>query len=325
MLFRSQAISLRDLPIDPMIAAAVSEMVLATDRSILQKIDVDSPLTKEASEMVYKLPNLRDLSVVIERETSLPSASLPNLTQLTIECKNECDWPRLFHGATLGKLESVTFHPESEEIGDFLGAFETVALSSSVQNTLSTFHFYTPFSWNPNYSSLLRFTRLVDLEIESFCDEECSSRVDDDMIIDLSRAMPKLQVLKLGNEPCDEPTTGVTAKGLVALALHCPDLSSLRIHFQVSSLSASPAIPENIHNAVPTGPWTDCALRKLVVGEILVPEESVLTVALALLHIFPQMELIEYINEGWEKVEDAIQISKHIVYCSSKHYPFTTP
>ena len=73
--------------------------------------------------MLYKLPNLCDLSVAIERETSLPSTSLLNVIRLTITYGNEDGWLRLFRGATLGRLESVIFIPESERTGDFLGAF----------------------------------------------------------------------------------------------------------------------------------------------------------------------------------------------------------
>jgi len=309
---------------DPMITAAVSEMVLATNRNTLQHFFVDSPLTEEAREVVYKLPNLCDLSVVIEKGTSLPSASLPNLTEITIKCEDEGDWPRLFHGASLGKLETVTFYPQSEEIGDFLEAFERAALSSSLQNTLSKFSLEPGCSWNPNYSSLLSFTQLVELEIEFSCDSGCSSRVDDNVIVDLSRAMPKLRELKLGDEPCAEFTTGVTVKGLMALALHCPDLRRLRVHFQVASLSASPAGPGVSRNTESTASWTDCALRELVVGEIPMPDESVVTVALTLLQIFPRIRSIDYIDEGWRKVKDAIRLSKRIVHCSSKHHPFIT-
>ena len=74
---RLQSISLQCLPKDPMITTAVSKMVLATNRNTLQQLDVDSPLMEEASEVVCELPNVRNLSVVIEN--SLPSASLPNL------------------------------------------------------------------------------------------------------------------------------------------------------------------------------------------------------------------------------------------------------
>ena len=263
---------------------------------------MESPLTEEASQVVYRLPNLRSLSVDVERETSLPSASLPNLTDLTITCDDEDSWPRLFHGATLGELRSVTFCPRSERLGGFLGAFEKAALSSSIQNTLSMLYLFTPYSWNPNYSSLLPFTQLVTLIIESSCDGGCSSRVDDDMIISLSRAMPKLGILRLGDAPCGKISTGVTIKGLVALAHHCADLSFLRIHFQVASLSGPPAILR-----------TDCALTELEVGDTPVPEGSALAIVLTLLHILPRLDYIGFTDEGWEEVENPINHSERVI------------
>ena len=302
------------LPTDPMVTAAVSKMILATNPNTLQQFRVRSPLTVEASEVIYSLPNLHNLLAIICKGTPLSPASLPNLTELTIECDNEGDWPQLFHGATFGKLESVAFYPKSEEIGDFLGTFERVALSSSVQNTLSKFCVAAFCSWSPNYSSLLSLTHLVDLAIWFDCNGGCSSTVDDDIIINLSRAMPKLQLLELGVRPCREFTIGITANGLVALALHCPDLQTLCIHIQMASLSASPVSPR----IEPTGSWTDCALVNLAVGEIPVPEESVLVVALTLLRIFPRIERINSVDDEWWEVENAIRLSKSIVGCSSK-------
>ena len=301
-----------------MIATAVSRMVLTTNRSALQKLHVDSPLTKEASEVVYKLPNLRNLTVVTEGGGSLPSASLPNLTELAITCDNERNWPRLFYRARFGKLESVRFFLRSKQIGDFLEAFERVALSSSVQNTLSVFRVFTSCSWNPNYSSLLPFTQLVDLVIVFSCNNGCSSRVDDNIIIKLSQAMPRLQVLKLGDVPCRGLTTGATAKGLMALSLHCPDLWSLCIHFQVASLTTPPTNPGMTPDLKPTAPRTGCGFMELIVGKMPVPEGSVLAVARALLRIFPRIEYISSMGRGWRKVGDAI-------HATSKHRPLTTP
>jgi len=320
-----QAISLFPLPRDPIIATAVSAMLLATNRNTLRELCVGSPLTEEASDVIYKLPNLHSLSMVIERETSLPSASLPNLTGLGIICDDEDDWPRVFHGTTFGKLKSVIFIPQSKQIGDFLGAFERAALSSSVQNTLSEFCLYTSCSWNPNYSSLLPFTQLVELDIRFSCDSQCSSRLDDNIITDLARAMPKLEILRLGDVPCRRITIGVTTKGLAALSRHCPDLYILRIHLEVASLSDQPAIPGIIPNTGPTASRTDCALTDLEVGETPVPEGSALAIALTLLHIFPRLDSIESIGEGWEEVENAINISKWIIDCSGKQRPLTVP
>jgi len=255
-----------------MTTAAVSGMLLVTNRNALQEFHVDSPLTEEASGVLYKLPNLRDLEVVIEKGTRLPSASLPNLTELTIRCNNEDEWPQLFHGATFGNLRSVTFLLRSEEIGDFLGVFERAVLSLSVQNTLSKFRLSAQYLWTPKFSSLLPSTQLVDLDIGSFCNGGCSSRLVGNIVISLSRAMSKLETLTLGDRPCDQSTIGITTMGLLALAHRCPQLSSFCVHLQVASLGEPPGIPGMVPGVGPATSWKDCALAELIVGETPVPE-----------------------------------------------------
>jgi len=59
--------------------------------------------------------------------------------------------------------------------------------------------------------------------------------VDGDIIISLARAMPKLEILRLGGASCGTATYA-TVDGLIGLASCCPNLSKLRIHFQASSL-----------------------------------------------------------------------------------------
>jgi len=319
-----QAISLYPLPRDPIITAAISGMLLVANQSTLRELRVDSPLTEEASEVLYELPNLCGLEVVIERETPLPSASLPNLTRLIITCNNEDNWPQVFHGATFGKLESIMFFLQSEQIGDFLGAFERVALSSSVQNTLSTFYLSTLYSWNPKYSSLLPFTQLVCLVIQFSCDGGCSSTVDDDTVISLSRAMPKLESLELGNTPCGQITGGITTKGLLALARQCPNLYTLCAHLRVASLSEPPVVPGMVRNAGPVASWTGCALTQLEVGEAPVPEGSAIIIALTLLRIFPQLNYITSNVKRWGEVRDAISHFREIIGSSKQCFP-TTP
>ena len=314
-----QAIRLQSLPRDPMITAAISGMLLANDRSSLRSLEVDSTLDQEAREMVHKLSSLRKLSVVMEREASLPPLLLPNLIELDTEYDG--DWLRVFRRATLGKLASVTFRPEHKPVDDFLEAFERVALAASIQDTLSQFCLHTSYSWNPNYFSLLPFAHLTHLVIEFSCDDGCSSSVDDDIITNLAQTMPKLDTLELGNPPCHEFPTGVTAQGLVVLAHHCSDLSALRIHFQVTSFCIAPAIPWTPPTAGPTTLRRDCALRNLEVGEIPMPDELVLMVALTLALIFPCIDYIDYIDENWEKVLNAIYLSRQIVIYSSKERP----
>ena len=317
-----QRISFRYMPRDPMITAAVSEMLLATNRNTLQKCDVDSPLTEKASEVICKLPDLRELRMVIDGLGSLPTLVLPNLIEIHVEYDHDHGWLRGFRGATLGKLTSVTFygyHP----IGDFLEAFESVALTTSIPATLSKFMFYTLHPWRPNYRSLLPFTQLKQLVIEFSYRHYFSSTMDDDIITDLARAMPKLEILHFGDPPCRTPT-GVTVKGLAALAYYCPRLSSLCVHFQVAGLDPL-EIPQVTSSGESTIPREDCALTCLRVGNIYVPEESTLVVALTLLRIFPRLDDIKYIDQRWEKVAHAISVSKKFADHSSKKHSFDTP
>jgi len=317
------SIFLVPLPRDPMITVAISEMLLSNNRDSLRTLAVDSPLTLAAHEMIHKLPNLRELSIFVEKGTSLPPLMLPNLIGLTVEFDG--DWQQMFHGATLGKLEAVSFRSTSEQIGGFLEAFERIALAASAQNTLSWFGLRTSCSWVPNYSSLHSFTQLVDLIINFPCEGGCSSTVDDDVIMDLARAMPKLETLRLGDEPCREIQTGVTAKGLAVLAHHCSDLSTLRIHFQVATLSAPPVNPGATSNVGSNALRRDCALRDLKVGKIPMPEELVLMAAVTLALIFPCIDSIDYTDGNWEKVASAIYNSRQIVNYSSKERPLFTP
>jgi hypothetical protein len=66
-------------------------------------------------------------------------------------------------------------------------------------------------------------------------------------------------------------------------------------------------------------------LKDLDVGEISMPEESVLMVTLTLVRIFPNISGIEDGNENWGKVSDAICLSGQIVDRSSKEHSLSTP
>jgi hypothetical protein len=317
-----QTISLSLLPRDPIVTAAISELILTINQDALQQFHVDSPLTEEAREVVYKLPDLFGLTMVVEGPTSLPTMVLPNLTDIDIEYDHNCDWLNGFRGATLGKLDSVTFRAalESTQVAGFLEAFESAG--PTISTTLSVFKVHIPHPWRPNYRSLLSFRQLRDLEIEFSCDGGCSSTIDDDIITDMARAMPKLESLVLGERPCQIPT-GVTAEGLAVLAHYCPDLSSLSIHFRVDSFHTLSAVagPPHIGTAAPRG---DCALTELNVGEIPLPEESTLMVALALVRIFPNIWCIEYTNENWAGVSEAIHLSDNLIDRTSKELSFVT-
>jgi hypothetical protein len=316
------------LPRNPVIKEAVSEMLLACNRNTLQGFLVDSPLTEEARGVLYNLPNLCYLWTVIEGQTSLPPVVLPRLTSIFIEYDRGSNWLQAFRRATLGELDSVTFEATSRsfQIRDFLGEFTTVALAASAQNTLSSFTFRTSQSWNPKYSALLVFKELKILEIDFSCHDGCSSRVDDEIVISLAKAMPKLENLRLGKEPCQTPT-GITLKGLIALACHCPQLSNLCVHLRVRDLAEAPNTPwpsyPSEHSTVI--PKASCALTDLQVGETPIQEREVSAVALTLVQVFPRLLNIGHVNPQWRKVSRMVKlfhrISGHVNHTSKVRLP----
>ena len=311
-------IRLPELPREPLTTAAVSELVLATNKRSLRYFDVDSPLTEEAREVIYKHPHLCTLMTVVDTPAALPTMVLPNLARLAINYWNGHGWLQGFRGASLGKLTWLSIVSESDPMDSFLGAFETVALTTSIPETLSTFKFYTSCSWRPNYRSLLPFTQLKGLFIQASCDFGCSSTVDDDIITDLAQAMPELEIVQLGGPPCQTPG-GVTVKGLAALAYYCPHLTRLCIHFQVASLC-----PETFPSIAASEEFStsqdSCALYSLRAGGIIVPDGAELMVTLTLLHIFPCLEEIPDSDVTWDSVSEALFYSKRLARVSSKKF-----
>ena len=304
-------ICLNPLPLDSTVTNATSEMLLTCNLDALRFFHVDSPLTEEATRVVLQLPNLRGLWAIFTGSIPLPEVSLPNLTTLDIRYHHDHSWLGGFHGTTFSKLTEVSFHAESQQVGAFLEAFESFALATSASTVLSRFKLHTSLAWSPNYYSLLAFKQLKELLLEFSCHVGCSSFIEDETLVALAQAMPKLEILQLGKTPCQAPSS-VSIHGLIALAHHCLNLSKLCVHFQTDSMILALA---GGAGQTPQGsylPQEDCALTSLNAGAIPMPQQYMFPVSMALLRIFPRLHNIEYVDEGWKWVADAIKVSKQI-------------
>ena len=320
-------VTLSDLPRDPVIIEAVSEMLLACNRDVLRLFVVNSPLTEEARRVLYQLPNLQQLWTVIQGPTSLSPMTLPNLVIINLEYDHGHEWLRGFDGATLGRLKYANFHAKSvaAPLTNFLEEFKRVALTTSAPSTLLRFAFRTIRLRNPDYSSLLVFKQLTELVVEFSCHNDCSSTVDDNIIIDLAEAMPKLRILQLGRPPC-RVSTGITFKGLVTLAHRCPQLTRLCVHLQVLGFSEPASTeppPPPKHAAII--PRMSCALTNLQVGEAPIVQRSVMAISFTLLQLFPQLLNLEYANPQWRRVVETIELFKridgHVLHASKPDLP----
>ena len=297
-------ICLGPLPNDPVITEVVSEMLLACKKDQLRTFRVDSPLTKEALEVACQLPKLSHLKVVVEGSAPLPR--LPNLATISIAFDSCLDWLEGFRGARLARLESVDFFSASGVVDDFFGVFERATLTT-VKHSLSKLSFCTVHRWKPNYRPLVPFTQLEELSVEFSCVGICSSGIDDDVIVELAEAMPKLKVLILGDPPCDV-ITGVTIKGLTALAHNCQHLSRLRIHFRVDSVVEAVEIQRQSRSLRETTAWKhDCALTDLEVGGTPTFGLGGWRIAKGLLQIFPCLRKIGIIGiPPWREVQHVL-------------------
>lgn len=215
-----------------------------------------------------------------------------------------------FRAATLGKLSSIVLFAMDSPKG-FLEAFESAAHATSIPATLSEFLFFTSHRWKPNYISLLPFTQLRQLVVEFSCLPDCSSTVDDDVVTDLARTLPKLEILRFGKSPCGEPT-GITARGFAALACQCLRLSCLSIHFQVAGLSPS-EVPPVASGGETSMPREECVLTELHVGCTRLPGESASMVIETLTCIFPNLKFINYSHMSWKKAVKAMMNAKRFV------------
>lgn len=308
-------LSLARLPRSPVITEAVSEMLLACNRESLETFLVDSPLNEDARGVAYRLPKLHHLWGIMQGPTSLPRVALPDLETIHIEWDSGRGWLEGFRGAIIGELKAISFRPTSglARLDGFLEEFQSVALTLSIQSSLSEFAFHTSQPWTPNYLSLLSFRRMTKLDINFSCHGGCSSTVDDNIIINLAKAMPKLENLLLGGDPCGS-LTGVTLKGLIALAYHCVRLTELRVHLHAQKLAETTTGTEpHCPSGNPrTTPRAVCALATLRVGEAPIPRHMVSTVALTLLQVFPRLLDIKYINSRWMGVAETIKLFKQI-------------
>ena len=153
----------------------------------------------------------------------MPQNVTLNVIEIDVGYGHDHGWLQMFRTARFGELSSIRFFG-IDSLRCFLGAFDSVTQTTSITATLSRLLFFTPHGWEPNYLSLLPFTQLKQLVIEFSCMDDCTSKVDDDIITDLARALPELEIVRFEKFPCGKPT-GITAYGSAVLVRYYPRLS----------------------------------------------------------------------------------------------------
>ena len=160
-------------------------------------------------------------------------------------------------------------------------------------------------------STIQTFRNLDHLKVEFHCDGDgglqCAFKLNDENIIELAMALPRLEVLFLGH-PCYENSCATTIACLLQISVHCVKLRSLEIHFNTTNivddfknLSGDPRFQEL--RLLPK-----CALSCLDVCEIpfALDESDFETVADGMADIFPYLERCDGLDEIWDGLNEKI-------------------
>lgn len=150
------------------------------------------------------------------------------------------------------------------------------------------------------------FPNLAVLSVQPYCGRPvgCTFSLTNQDVVQLSAALPRLEVLVLGH-PCSLNTSRTTVSCLLALSVHCKGLSRLGIHLStanligdIKSLSEDPDFRDL--GSLPTR----CPLTSFHAGSLPFPhltsDEDITTIAAGLIDIFPSLiEVHSYIDPSW--------------------------
>ena len=154
-------------------------------------------------------------------------------------------------------------------------------------------------------SRLLPFTGLVEVFLTMGClFRPCVSQFTDQDVERLAIALPKLEALTLGEQPCRADTCPTTVQSLLSLSLHCTRLKHLNIHFRTANLRAD--ILALLGNAYSQGLHLRprCALETLVTGEMSIEltDHDTTLISMGMLTIFPSLSKFVSRSPRWAQL-----------------------
>lgn len=162
------------------------------------------------------------------------------------------------------------------------------------------------------FSRLLPLTDLVQITIGVGCligGSTCESRYSDQDVEGLAIALPRLEILMLGQWPCAANTCPTTIFSLLFLSVHCTNLKHLSIHFRTTDMLTDVMAMVDYAHSHDLHRRPKCALETLVTGEQ-IPQledyESEL-VAMGLAVIFPSLTLLKG-SVGWGRLERMVAL-----------------
>ena len=274
----------------------VSAMVQRCGDS-LRILDIPMSLTEAAVNHILRLKNLR---VWLRVHSSPPTASqfpttLPPLRDLTISTREAY---RLMAWFARGGRRTPDAPNSPLEHAGLQATLTDVYFEFKVTIDAA---FISPFSHFPN---------LTVLEVESYCDFDCTFSLKNRDVMELSAALPLLERLCFGL-PCSNSSHDTTVSRLLALSAHCKNLLSLWIHFNTTSLVDDIRfLSEDPELRALRGLPTRCPLEFFGAGGLPFPnvtDRDVTTIAEGFMDIFPSISSVKpTMVTGWRTLDSRI-------------------
>jgi hypothetical protein len=292
----------------------------------LRKYNVDSPISASALRHIIQLPSLAEFWLVVDSfqlPTPLPVVVFPSLRLLDVEYSGDHTWLELLRAIENPVLTSIFIECSGSDVAQFMKAFQLTIAECKMQERLEEFRVRSQdeFKISPAIiACTLSFKNLTSLKVLSECSPGvCQTfELTDDNVDLLTKAMPHLESLAIGEEPCGIPSQ-ITFKSLYTISRRCPQLTSLRIHFNpeffVSKIDTDAQSGDVALGLPDLKTQSDlCCVATIEVGNIPLPSESNTSyiMALGLLGVFPRLEKLEYDDGDWEDIDDMIGVCRRM-------------
>jgi len=301
----------------------------ALQTSCLQEVIVDlglngiDRLEDEISSMIQRCGrSLRVLSVPLGEAAVHHVIGLKNLRVW----KNVCSPPpsALTLSATFPPLQTLTltmkaygwmpwFAQRERDISDARGG-PVGHVGPMATLTRLEFHGWVPIDATFT-SPFYLFPNLAFLSVQPNCVETygcCGFLLTDQDVIQLSAALPRLEVLDLGSS-CLLRTCRTTVSSLLALSVHCKGLHRLKIHLNTTNLTSDiKSLSEDPFFRDLGSLPTRCRLVSFEAGSLPFPhptsDEDITTIAAGLIGIFPFLvDVHSYIGMNWTVLRSRVR------------------
>jgi hypothetical protein len=298
----------------------------------LRKFNVNSPISASALKHAIQLPSLEEFWLVInsfELPDPLPMLVFPNLRKLDVECNGvwNLTWLKLLPCIENPVLTTIHVECPGSNVERFMEAFQLTTTGSAMSECLQNFTVHRSddlwFKITPRIIACISsFKNLTSLLLLSECTDLCqTSDLTDDDIDLLTNAMPCLKHLFIGGVPCRLPSQ-ITFKSLYTISRRCTQLIRLTIHFNPAVFVTKVGTDCKSWDVALGLSMSDlktfssdlCSITYLSIGNIPLPAQSnaYSIVGLGLLGVFPRLEILNYQNADWRKVNDLVRVCRRM-------------